>query len=190
MGSEMCIGDSHWPSLGRGFGPFFRLDMYTVMPFSICRLCRMWFPTEYLRSCLDFLHVPADGLDLGFSLPFQKEAWAQGKTEPNRVTWLASDPVQAFLESLVLKLFVTSLASERKAAQVNLVRKVTGKLPAQPVKLGGQQNNIFFILAGLVKKAKSCRNSLCGKGKVTGTLPASQLAGRLPVTLCIFENSG
>ena len=43
------------------------------------------------------------------------------------MTWLASGPVQAFLESLVLKLFVTSLEAERHAAQVkmSLARKLS-----------------------------------------------------------------
>lgn len=98
----------------------FRLDMYTVLPFSICRLCRCWFPTTFLRSCCDFLHTRVAEVDLGFSLPFQEEAWAQGVTENGGVNWLASDAVQAFLERLVVTLFVTSLEAERKAAQVKM----------------------------------------------------------------------
>ena len=65
----------------RGAAPdlFFRLGMYTMMPFSICRLCRRLFPTTYLRACLDFLHMPADELDLGFPLPFSRGSLDQGQ---------------------------------------------------------------------------------------------------------------
>ena len=66
--------------------------------------------------------------------------------------------------------------------------KVTGKLPAQPVKFGGQQKNNF--LAGPGKKKKRYRKPLSEKEKVTGKLPASQLAGKLPVAFSFFENSG
>ena len=61
-------------------------------------------PEDVLAFVLRVLYIPAEKLDLGFSLHFQEEAWDQGATENSSVKWLTSDPVQAFLERLVLKL--------------------------------------------------------------------------------------
>ena len=105
-----------------------RLRMYAKKPFSMCLLCKKWFPHAYLNNALAFLHEDEADLDVGFSLPFRALATKEPRAhDMAAVAWLAPAPVQGFLEDVCLKLFVNSLPAERRAAEAKgwAARKIT-----------------------------------------------------------------
>jgi len=112
--------------LGTAADLVLRLDDYLRYPLAVCRLCRRWFPTDFLKSCAAFLVEDAANLDFGFGLPFQVIALKHG-SDIQCVNWLASSPVQDFLVEVVVYLFTHSLAAERKHNRVKnwLARKLS-----------------------------------------------------------------
>ena len=103
--------------LATGVDLILRLNEYKKFPYKFCTMCRKWFPVSHRASITRFLQAPAEDLDVGFSLPFQRLALSQGGELLCRA-WVLSDAVQEFLEEAAIALFAHSLAAERKAAQV------------------------------------------------------------------------
>ena len=112
--------------LGVSAHAILRLDVLARYPMTICRLCRRWFPGDFLKSCCSFLSEDDHKLDAGFSLPFRDIALTHG-SDVQCANWLASDPVQSFLEGMVVHMFAHSLSAERKANCVKhwLARKLS-----------------------------------------------------------------
>ena len=83
-------------------------------------------PKTYLQAIVRFLQEESDILDVGVSLQLRDIA-LQGRNEAQALAWIASEPVQNFLEEICDKLLCHSLDAERKAAQVKKweSRKVT-----------------------------------------------------------------
>ena len=103
-----------------------RFNKLLAYPFRLCRLCKKWFTVTYLQAILEFLHSEADTLDVGVSMQLRDIAWKE-RNEVQALNWIASEPVQNFLEQICHKLLCHSLDAERKAAQVKKweSRKVT-----------------------------------------------------------------
>ena len=103
-----------------------RFNKLQAYPFRLCRLCKKWFTVTYLQAILEFLHSEADTLDVGVSMQLRDIAWKE-RNEAQALAWIASEPVQNFLEQICHKLLCHSLDAERKAAQVKQWegRKVT-----------------------------------------------------------------
>ena len=102
--------------LGAALDLIVRLDTYTQRPYSLCGLCRKWFPTTFLNACHELVHAADDELDAGLSLPLRALARQQG-SEMEAVAWLQSSPVQEFLTDTCSSLLVNSLDAERHAAE-------------------------------------------------------------------------
>ena len=64
--------------LGTGMDLILRLNAYKKFPYKFCTMCRKWFPISHRVSITMFLQAPAEDLDVGFSLPFQRLALSQG----------------------------------------------------------------------------------------------------------------
>jgi hypothetical protein len=59
------VGPATSNLLGVAADLILRFNKLLEHPFALCRLCRRWFPTTFLRSILDFLHADAKRLDVG-----------------------------------------------------------------------------------------------------------------------------
>ena len=64
----------------------------------------MWFPVTYLDSIVEFLHAESDTLDVGVSMQLREIAYSQQRNESQALAWMASAPVQEFLEQIVHQL--------------------------------------------------------------------------------------
>ena len=62
------------------------------------------------------LHEPPDNLDVGLTCQLRKLAWAKGD-EMAAIRWLASDPVQDFLQRTCQETLFTSMSAERRHAE-------------------------------------------------------------------------
>ena len=89
---------------------------YTRFPHKAALLCRA-FNAEYRLACLDFIHVPIDQLDIGFSSELKHTMEAAGDTESAQVAYLLSDAVQQALETAFRAAAASSLPVERAFAQ-------------------------------------------------------------------------
>ncbi len=92
-----------------------RISEYQTYPTKLFRLCRRVNPVGWVAACYEFLRVPEAELDVGYSLPLQREAWRTA-TEAEAVSFLMSDRVQEELGQIFRIGHGTSLDVERKIA--------------------------------------------------------------------------
>ena len=80
-------------------------------------MCKTWFPDHYLDSIWSFLRADVESLDVGVGAQLRDIAFHQ-RSEQEALRWMASEPVQDFLEDVANGLFCHSLDVERRGAQV------------------------------------------------------------------------
>ena len=93
-----------------------RIEVFTKYPFSLCFLYRQWFPVKLLQSILEFLNEREEKLDVGVGLQLQGLGWAE-RCEMDAISWLASVPLQEFIEKVCSEALASSLEVERRMAQ-------------------------------------------------------------------------
>ena len=94
-----------------------RLDVYLGCPDKFFTLIHKWFPLTYRHAVTWLLQASEQTLAVGVGLPLQGIALAQGGESLQR-GFLLSSAVQEHLEEAATAFFATSLAAERKAAEV------------------------------------------------------------------------
>ena len=72
-----------------------RFDQYGRFPTRLWRLTKKFNPDGYADACYQFLTVPNEDLDLGFSVLLKEEAWQGGRTEAEALDWLQGAEVKA-----------------------------------------------------------------------------------------------
>ena len=93
-----------------------RFGMYEQYPFKCFELSRAY--NEHWRvKCMDFLQVPDEHLDVGFSLRLKQLALAAGATEGEQLAYLMSESVQEALKTTFATAAVSSLPVERAFAE-------------------------------------------------------------------------
>jgi hypothetical protein len=90
-----------------------RFHAYTEFPTALWQLCKEYNPDGYLIAIDDFLHLPAESLDVGYSFQLQREAWDKGDLA-QATAHLLRDGVQKEVQNLILHGEGTSLDVERK----------------------------------------------------------------------------
>ena len=105
-----------------------RFDQYGRFPTRLWRLTKKFNPEGYADACYQFLTVPNEDLDLGFSVLLKEEAWQGGRTEAEALDWLQGAEVQALLSGIFESTAATSLDIERKHVVVKAAEttKVSG----------------------------------------------------------------
>ena len=94
-----------------------RFNTLLEYPFKLCRMCKRWFPEYYLHNIMSFLHADVQSLDVGVGAQLRDIAFDQ-RNESQALAWMASRPVQDFLEDVANGLLCHSLEVERRGAQV------------------------------------------------------------------------
>jgi hypothetical protein len=91
------IGPATSNLLGTAADLVLRFNKLLEYPFSLCLLCKRWFPAAFLQNILEFMHDAAENLDVGVSIQLRDIAYDQ-RSELQALAWLASPPVQDLLE--------------------------------------------------------------------------------------------
>ncbi|CAK0880092.1 unnamed protein product [Prorocentrum cordatum] len=93
-----------------------RFDMYGRFPGKLWMMSRRRNPMGYSRKCEEFLQVPDDDLDLGYSLALKREAW-RCRSLSDAAMWLMADEVQEEIDKVLGSMLANSLDAERKIHQ-------------------------------------------------------------------------
>ena len=93
-----------------------RFLQYQQYPTKLWELCKTLNTGGWADACLQFLSVPAEQLDVGYSRALQREALLCG-SEADAVSYLMSSAVQDELAGIFQFGQSTSLDAERKFAQ-------------------------------------------------------------------------
>ena len=73
-------------------------------------------PDGWIRAIEDFLNLPPHALDVGYSLPLQKEALAQG-SDASAARFLSSERIQEEITAIFNQGQASNLDAERMVAQ-------------------------------------------------------------------------
>ncbi|CAK0911082.1 unnamed protein product [Prorocentrum cordatum] len=87
-----------------------------VIPGKLWMMSRRHNPMGYSRKCEEFLQVPDDDLDLGYSLALKREAW-RCRSLSDAAMWLMADEVQEEIDEVLGSMLANSLDAERKIHQ-------------------------------------------------------------------------
>ena len=90
-----------------------RFEAYQAFPTRIWTLSHRFNSVEHVVRIVDFLDLPEDELDTGYTLPLQRRALAEG-TMDAAIEFLASDVVQAEIDLVLDRGLATTLDVERK----------------------------------------------------------------------------
>ena len=90
-----------------------RFDWWAQFPTRLWEICKVFNPHGYIIAIETFLDLPAQELDVGYSLPLQTEAVNKGDPA-QAIAFLLSDPIQDEVADVVRRGAATSLAVERK----------------------------------------------------------------------------
>ena len=93
-----------------------RMRQYRDYPAGLVGLCRRWSPDSYLTNITEFLRLPKEVLNIGYSAELQRLALQQG-SEMKSISFIASAPVQQAIELLFSRATVSSLDAERAHAE-------------------------------------------------------------------------
>ena len=93
-----------------------RFGQYEAYPSALWRVCRSFNELGYLLAIVEFLGLDACRLDVGFSLPLQQRARAQG-TEAKAIAFMQSARVQQALDLFLRSATSSTLEVERRHAQ-------------------------------------------------------------------------
>ena len=58
-------------------GACIRFEQYRQWPYKAWQICSKFNPDGYSAACMDFLSIPSEQLDEGFSIPFRQLALAE-----------------------------------------------------------------------------------------------------------------
>lgn len=94
-----------------------RFRQYQEYPCRLAMSCQRWNPDGFLVAIMDFLQEPKEKLDLGYSLPLQRLAKAENRTEMDAIAFMAGPAVQGALESFFCRATISTLEVERRHAQ-------------------------------------------------------------------------
>ena len=90
-----------------------RFQQYREWPYRAWTLCREFNPEGYIVSCMDFVQMPSEDLDVGFGLELQRLARRVGATYQVMVRYLTSSEVQHAIALSFQASVVSSFPAER-----------------------------------------------------------------------------
>jgi hypothetical protein len=90
-----------------------RFAIYQAYPYLLWKLVRKFNPIGYALEIQEFLAVPEEQLDVGYSAQIKAKALASG-SEADAVSYLMAEPMQEEMQGVLEKIVANSLSVERR----------------------------------------------------------------------------